>query len=103
VTDDFNAFVTAVRRDLPETRIIFVAIKPSLKRWGQFATQQQANDAIREICEASPQLTYLDVVTPMLGDNGEPKPELFADDGLHLNDAGYRLWTDLLKKHLAAK
>jgi lysophospholipase L1-like esterase len=103
VTDDFNAFVTAVRRDLPETRIIFVAIKPSLKRWDQFATQQQANDAIREICEASPQLTYLDVVTPMLGDNGEPKPELFADDGLHLNDAGYRLWTDLLKKHLAAK
>jgi lysophospholipase L1-like esterase len=33
----------------------------------------------------------------MLGANGEPKPELFVEDGLHMTDAGYDTWADVLK------
>ena len=28
----------------------------------------------------------------MLNAEGEPKPEIFVGDGLHLNAAGYALW-----------
>ena len=38
---------------------------------------------------------FLNIWTPMLGDNGQPKPDLFLKDGLHLNAAGYELWTKL--------
>jgi lysophospholipase L1-like esterase len=103
VAADFRAFVDRVHAVLPETEVLFIAIKPSLKRWEQFATQQQANDSIRGFCEADDRLSYLDIVAPMLGENGEPRPELFDDDGLHLNDAGYALWTSRVASVLTAK
>jgi hypothetical protein len=34
-------------------------------------------------------LLYIDVAKPMRGDDGKPRPELFANDGLHRNDKGY--------------
>lgn len=96
VAADFTAFVGMVRGELPETMIHFIAIKPSLKRWEQYPTQHRANSLIEAMCQSDPRLTYIDVVTPMLGDDGMPRPELFADDGLHLSDTGYALWTDIV-------
>jgi lysophospholipase L1-like esterase len=36
----------------------------------------------------------------MLGADSKPRPELYAKDGLHLNETGYKVWADLLKPHL---
>ena len=36
----------------------------------------------------------------MIGKDGKPRPELFVDDGLHLNAAGYKLWTSLVLPYL---
>ncbi|MCH7725232.1 MAG: calcineurin-like phosphoesterase C-terminal domain-containing protein [Planctomycetes bacterium] len=33
----------------------------------------------------------------MLGADGKPRAELFASDGLHLNETGYELWTKIVK------
>ena len=38
----------------------------------------------------------------MLGSDGKPRPELFLDDGLHMNAQGYQIWSDLLRDRLAA-
>ena len=46
---------------------------------------------------------YVDIATPMLGDAGEPDPDLFIVDGLHLSDKGYALWTAVLKPLLLAR
>jgi len=32
----------------------------------------------------------------MLGNTGQPRPELFVADGLHMTRAGYLLWRALL-------
>jgi len=40
---------------------------------------------------------YVDIATPVLGDDGTPKKELSVGDGLHLNARGYELWTSILK------
>jgi lysophospholipase L1-like esterase len=32
----------------------------------------------------------------MLSGDGQPRKELFLDDGLHLNAKGYALWNDIL-------
>ena len=96
VADDFAAFVEVVRAKLPETRIVYVAIKPSLKRWNLVEKVREANERIADLCEEGERLEYLDVFTPMLGEDGRPRRELFVEDGLHLNAEGYRLWTELL-------
>lgn len=96
VRDDFKAFVTAV----PGARIVFVAVKPSPKRWAIFDKQEEANRLVKAVCDADPRLTYLDVVSPMLGSDGKPKPELFVKDELHLSPAGYAVWAPLVKAAL---
>lgn len=102
VHEDFQQFVSAVHAALPETRVLFIAIKPSLSRWGLIHRIRAANALIRADCEEDPLLTYVDVEGPMLGDDGRPRAELFKEDGLHLNDAGYDLWNELVRPHLEA-
>jgi len=100
VLADFRRFVSKVHADLPKTRIVFVAIKPSIRRWQLVDKMRRANAMIREVCEADERLVFVDVDPPMIGPDGKPKEELFRDDGLHLNAAGYRLWSDLVGPHL---
>jgi len=47
-------------------------------------------------------VTYVDVATPMLGDDGAPKPEIFIGDNLHMNDAGYDIWRDAVRAVVVA-
>ena len=37
----------------------------------------------------------------MLGEDGEPLPDIFVDDGLHLNAAGYAIWAEAVRPYLA--
>jgi lysophospholipase L1-like esterase len=97
---DFRAFVEAVHRDLPKARIAFISIKPSILRWRLVDKVRQANGLIEADCKKDERLLYVDVFTPMLGDDGKPRPELFVSDGLHLNARGYELWASILGPHL---
>ena len=53
--------------------------------------------------EGDERLAFIDIDTPMLGDDGKPRAELFIKDGLHLSDAGYKIWSDLVRPHLAER
>lgn len=100
VFGDFKAFVKVVHDNLPETRIVFIAIKPSIRRWGLVGRMRETNALISALIEKDNRLRYVDIDTPMLDIDGKPRAELFIDDGLHLSDAGYRLWTSLVLPHL---
>lgn len=100
VYDDFQDFAALVHKQLPKTRIVFISIKPSLARWAMVDRQRKANGLIEAFCKKSDYLAYLDAATPMLGEDGKPRKELFRKDGLHLNDKGYELWASLLRPFL---
>ena len=107
VIDDFRTFAGIVRKTLPDTELAYIAIKPSIRRW-QLAEQiQEANQGIKAICEADAKVHFVDVWEPMLGEDGRPKPELFAKDGLHMSPAGYAIWNrrvlPLITPHSTAK
>jgi hypothetical protein len=88
----FAAFVDKVRAALPDLRIYVISIKPSPSRWALWPGMQEANRLLQAACIADSQLTYIDVASPMLGENGEPQPSIFLPDMLHLNAAGYVIW-----------
>ncbi len=96
VAEDFQEFQRRIVKALPETRVLYIAIKPSLARWRLAPEMQEANRLIRKACEADDRLTFVDVWTPLLGADGKPRPELFQEDGLHLNAEGYRVWSKLI-------
>jgi len=97
---DFQSFTAKIRRSLPQTKILYIAIKPSLARWNLWPQMNAANHLIGDYCAAAPRMQFIDITFPMLGTDGQPRPELFQPDGLHLNDEGYRLWTSILTPFL---
>jgi lysophospholipase L1-like esterase len=96
VFDDFADFITTVHERLPETHIVYLPIKPSLARWPKWSRMQEVNAQVKKLTQVDKRVTYVDTATPMLGADGQPRAELFLDDGLHLNDNGYELWTKVL-------
>jgi lysophospholipase L1-like esterase len=98
---DFRAFARKVRKALPKTRLVFISIKPSIARWKVADKMREANKLIAADCEKEDDgMVFVDVWGPMLGEDGRPRKELLQDDNLHLNAAGYELWTKLLRPHL---
>ncbi len=97
VLADFQRFVAKVHAKLPETRIGFIAIKPSLKRWNLAGEMKRANALVEAYCAKDKRLAYHDIWTPMLGKDGKPRPELFLKDGLHMTREGYQVWTKVIR------
>lgn len=90
---DFSEFVAILKKKLPKTKIHYIAIKPSIKRWNLIEKVRFANQLIESYCKLHPDLHFVDISTPMLDKFGSLKPELFAKDGLHLSEEGYQVWT----------
>jgi lysophospholipase L1-like esterase len=99
VAADFRTFVERVRRDLPKVRIAYISSKPSPLRAGLLEAQRQANALIRAEAERL-HVDYIDVFASMLDTNGQPRGELFVEDRLHMNRAGYELWRQKVAPYL---
>ena len=100
VTADFKVFAQKIHAALPKARIAFIAIKPSPARWNLAKKIKAANRMIESFCRQDERRIYIDVYQPMLGADGQPRAELFVEDRLHMNAAGYALWTELIKPRL---
>jgi lysophospholipase L1-like esterase len=97
VFEDYKKFVEATAKNIPHTPLIFVVIKPSLSRWKLWGEMKEANMMIKDFSAGKENLFYFDSSTPLLGDDGRPKSELFKADQLHLSKKGYKLWTEQLR------
>lgn len=96
VLADFRAFRAKVHAALPQTRIVYVGIKPSPSRWKINDRMQAANRLLAAECAQDKRLAFVDVWAAMLDARGQPRPELFVEDMLHMNAGGYAIWTRLL-------
>lgn len=96
VRDDFAAFVRKARAVDPGVPIAFIAIKPSVARAALLPEIRQANALVSAYAATQKGVTYLDVFTPMLKE-GAPQPDLFGEDGLHMNRRGYLLWINIIR------
>ena len=92
---DFRAFVEKVQQALPRTRVCYISIAPNPARWTQVDRVRAANALIHNYTAAHRgKLAFIDVFPLMLGTNGLPKPEIFVEDRLHMNEKGYAIWRE---------
>lgn len=93
----FEALAAKRRASTPGAPLVFVAVKPSVKRWNLWPSMKAANEAIAVLCARDPKLHFADVAAPMLdGAEGAPDAAWFQSDGLHLSPAGYERWTEVV-------
>jgi len=100
VLANFQQLVKLASGHLPDLKIGFVAIKPSPLRASLLPQQRVANGLIRQFCQRQRNLAYIDIATPMLNAQGQPRPELFLADQLHLSPAGYQIWAQIIQQYL---
>jgi lysophospholipase L1-like esterase len=100
IADQFTKFDKKVHGALPSTKIVFISIKPSIRRWAHIEKIRKANRLVKDYMARQPHLAYVDIEPQSLGADGKPKPELLVADGLHLTPEGYKVWAAALKPHL---
>ncbi|HJR75198.1 MAG TPA: SGNH/GDSL hydrolase family protein [Luteimonas sp.] len=100
VHSDFVALIARLRKDLPDTPIVYLSIKPSPLRIAQLPTQREANALIAAEAKKWRRVEFVDISTPMLDANGQPRAELFMPDRLHMNAEGYAVWRKVVAPYL---
>ena len=101
VLEDYEDFITYVEDTLPNAKVCFIAIKPSVRREALWPTMLQVNQEIRDRAETQANLCFFDIGPPMLSETGGPRPDLFVSDGLHLNGKGYDIWAKTIRPRLS--
>jgi len=86
--------VHTLKNEIPQVEIYFISPKPSLARWTLKEKYIDLNAKLKTYCELTSKVTFIDVWTPMLNEEGSPIEDIFIEDGLHMNEKGYRIWSD---------
>ncbi len=97
---DFAEFATTVHDRLPKTEIFFISQNPSIARWNQHEQEAALNKMIKDFMKERPYLKYIEIADLPLDASGQPRPELFVEDKLHLNAAGYKLLAERVRPYL---
>ena len=98
---DFVAFMEKKEAILGATPVWFIAVKPSKLRWDKQPQMTEVNRRVEALARRRDDLAFINVVPAMLGPDGQPK-DIYVADNLHMNGAGYALWTPLVDAALDA-
>lgn len=96
----FVALFQHVRQKLPDVLFTFISIKSSPSRRKFFREMDVANQLIKQYLAKQRNTQFVDIRPVMLGANGQPVPELFKPDSLHMLPAGYQRWASVLGPYL---
>lgn len=99
----FTTFFNHIRKGLPKAVITYVSMKQSPSRAKFSPEVVKANGMIKAYIEKQKRASFIDVNAKMLDSNGEPRPELFLNDMLHMKQAGYDIWIKEITPYLKKK
>ncbi|HEU5165926.1 MAG TPA: G-D-S-L family lipolytic protein [Chitinophagaceae bacterium] len=111
VVDRFKQLYKIIRGKT-EAPIAYVSMKPSPSRRHLFLKMRGANLMIMLfMAEQDPKAMlrssfysgpakFIDIQNKMLNEKGEPIPEIFLEDSLHMNAKGYAIWQKEIQPYL---
>src|ERR1044071_4128256 len=71
VFTDFKDFVTKVHGKLPNAKIVFLSLSPSVARWKQAEKEKAVNAMVQEYAGTVPNVKYIDTYSVPLGPDGK--------------------------------
>jgi lysophospholipase L1-like esterase len=102
VLAEFREFVTKVRLVMPEVPIAFSSLTPGPGRWNEADLRKAANQAVKDYIATQKNLHYIDLWDAMLTPDGKPREDLWVEDRVHPNHAGYLLRVEIMRPLLGA-
>lgn len=91
---DFKTFLRKVHTRFPEATVVDISIKPCPARWKLKEQVDTVNASIQSLRD--PRLRFINIAPLMLGEDGQPKKDLFKADGLHPSQKCYEMWAKVI-------
>lgn len=100
VLNRFIKLTELIRERFPDVHLSYVSMKPSPSRIKFLPIYREGNELIKAYLKNIKRASYINIFDAMLDASGKPRVELFLGDMLHMNEAGYSIWTELISPHL---
>jgi len=98
--NDFKKFLNLVRNEFGNIKVYVIGIKPTVDRLYLDKEERIFNNLISSLASDDAYLEYINIWDHMLNQDGTRMPELFIEDGLHMNKKGYEVWTKQVRETL---
>jgi len=99
--DDLKKFLSLVEKEIGNIKVYVIGIKPSIDRLYLDEEEKFFNSSIKLLAYENAHLEYINVWDSMLNQDGLRMPELYLEDGLHMNKMGYEIWAMLVRDSLS--
>ena len=111
IVENYAKILSEIERELPEAELYCVSVIPqntTLETYTEIKVSEttarilEMNKKIQEIVKNSNQAVYVDLFS-LLADENNMLIKKYSDDGIHLNENGFQVWTELLMPYLKAE
>ena len=95
VLESFRTFLRLMLKNSPESKVLYVSMKPSPARWELWPEFEKGNRLIANFIKRlnNTNIRYYDIGPSMLNTKENyPTAEIFVSDSLHMNALGYERW-----------
>lgn len=100
VLKELHAFRLKRDKQLPTMHIYMMAVKPSPSRRVLLDKARETNNLFIAYCDTARNVSYLDMFSPIMKDDGTINGAFFGPDSLHMNQSGYDAWADAISDTL---
>lgn len=100
VAKRFEQLFHLLRKKIKNVPIVYVSMKPSPSRVHLMDKMEKGNQLIGWFLKKYKNRGYVNVYNNMLNEDGTIMENIFLNDRLHMNKAGYDIWIPLLKRAL---
>lgn len=99
IIEDTKKILQKIKDNNPNTQIVLIAAKPSLKRWNLKRNYRKLNRKFKRLSKRDDAIEYANVWDIMLKGK-KVREDIFIADGLHMNALGYELWYHIIKEYI---
>ncbi len=94
--DGYRCLVQRIAANGPPIPIVFITVTPTPARWTSWPTAKALHASVKALAAKWSGLHVIDPSAAFLQTGSPPTTSLFVADKLHLNAAGYALWTAVI-------
>ena len=97
ILQSLDNIVTRIHLVDPNVEIHLIGAKPSPSRWSKKENYLIFNRLLAEYAKAKEMVEFVETWKALTDSQGNPRPELYIQDQLHLNEEGYKIWAEIFK------
>ncbi len=95
--DSYKKILESLSAAYPEARVFINSLLPTLSEWIPDKSIQNVNDSLKGLAKDT-KVEFLDIYKLFIDGEGRIVKDYLLDDGVHLSDKGYAVWSEALEE-----